>query len=147
MLLPRLGSAVWLEIAKAWFVRAPALPPGRTWTVTTGQSTPAVQTGSVAIVQDNCCAFAPEAALEHVTPVAAFATMLAEMNPWPVGPAPLFINCASVSVTDTLFVVTGPAFTTSIANVSTSPTGRVARVRVLRTLISADWPPVLPDTL
>ena len=53
VLLAMLGSKVTLETARALLVRVPALPPGRTETSTTGQLVPAVQGGSVAMVQDN----------------------------------------------------------------------------------------------
>ena len=67
-LLARFGSAVALELTRAVLVRLPALPPGRTCTVTTGQFTPVVQTGRLARVQVSRRLVPPVLAVEQLSP-------------------------------------------------------------------------------
>src|SRR5690348_8173205 len=103
-----------LDTASALLVREPPSPPGRTCTVTTGQSVPLVHIGTLAKLQLSARRLPPGALVVQLPPVALPAAMVASMKPCPVAPTPLLINVSSVSLSTTLVEVDGPALTISI---------------------------------
>jgi hypothetical protein len=79
-------------------VRAPPAPPGRTATVTTGQSTPGVQTGSVAIVQVSRRLVPPVETVAQDRPVATPVASATETSPRRPRPTLLLMRPVSSSV-------------------------------------------------
>ena len=127
-------------------LRPPALPPGRTRTVISGQLAPE-QTGRVATVQVRRRLVPPVETLEQETPVAELATATASMNPAPVAPALPLIRFSRLSVSVTLLAGVGPSLMMLSVKVSMSPAGRLARVAVLVTRMSAEAVGSLPVTV
>ena len=139
VLFARLGSKVTLDLAVALLVRRPASPPGRTASWITGQLTPAVQTGSVAMEQLKRTVVPvapPSGVCEHVMPEAAFGDHTACTKPPPVL-LRLLMRPVRSSVKATLDDVPLPSLTISTANCSMSPEAMVLLRAVLVTRMSA----------
>ena len=146
-LFVRSGSATVDDTARAVFVRAPPAPPGRTSTVTTGQSAPGVQTGSVAMEQMRRRLVPPVEAVAQLRPLAAPGASATETSPAPAGPTASLMSPVRSSVSVIEAEGCGPAFAISIVKVCTSPAATVASAAAFETKMSAESPPVLPSTV
>ncbi len=114
-LLVRLGSAVVLDPTVAVFVRLPPFDPGRTVIVTTGQSEPTVQTGSVLMLQVWRMLCGPVTSVEQARPVATPGAVAIETYP-AFGPlVSLLTRLVSRSVSTTFCEAAGPEFAISMS--------------------------------